>query len=103
MANVMTALRATAAVSGAAAGAMVLLFWGIGFTVWTLAGLVVALMAFSAAAMAARRYYIQAATPSGVAAVVAIFLWMPPKPAIIVVDAMLLLTCALAFYLYEVD
>lgn len=103
MASMMMALRTTAAISGTAAGAVVLLSWGIGLTVWTLAGLVVALMSFSAAAMAARRYYIQAATPSGVAAVVALFLWIPPKPAIIVADALLLLTCALAFYLYEVD
>jgi hypothetical protein len=103
MTTVMTVLRAISAISALAAGAMVILFWGLGISVWSLVGLAVAMMAFGAGTMAARRYYVQAATPSGLAAVVSIFVWMPPSGAILLAVILLLLTCGLAFYLYEVD
>ena len=98
-----TILRTIAALSGLAAGAMVIVFWGLGISVWSLAGLIIALMAFCSGAMAARRSYIEAATPSALAAVVAIFIQMPPAGAILVAVILLLLTSGLAFYLYEVD
>jgi hypothetical protein len=103
MTTAMTVLRAIAAISALAAGATVILFWGMGISIWSLVGLVVALMGFGAGAMAARRYYLQAATPSGLAAVVSVFVWMPPSGAILLAVILLLLTCGLAFFLYEVD
>jgi len=98
-----TVLRTVAALSGLAAGATVILKWGLGVSLWSLVGLAVALMAFGSGAMAARRSYIGAATPSALAAVVAIFVWMPPSGPILLAVILLFLTCGLAFYLYEVD
>ena len=99
----MTALRAVAAISALAAGAVVILFWGMGISFWSLVGLAVALMAFSAGAMAARRAYIEAATPSALAALVTVFVHMPPEGIMLLAVVLLLLTCVLAFCLYEVD
>jgi len=103
MTSMMTVLRATASISALAAGAIVIFRWGLGLAFWSMIGLAVALMAFGAGAMAARRYYVQAATPSGLAAVVSIFVWMPPSAEIWAAVVLLFLTCGLAFYLYEVD
>jgi len=103
MTTAMNVLRGIAALSGLAAGATVILFWGLGISLWSLVGLAVALMAFFAGAMAARRSYISAATPSALAAVVAIFVQMPPSGAILLAVILLFLTSGLAYYLYEVD
>jgi hypothetical protein len=92
-----------AVLSGLAAGVFIILTWGLGISLWSLVGLAVALMAFGSGAMAARRAYISAATPSALAAVVAIFAWMPPSGPILMAVILLFLTCGLAFYLYEVD
>jgi len=103
MSSAMTALRAVAAICGGAAGALVLLFWGLGISFWSLVGLVIVLMAFSSGFMAARRDYIEAATPSALAGVIAIFVQMPPEGFILLAVILLFITCGLAFYLYEVD
>ena len=103
MSGSMIAFRAVAAINGFAAGALVLLFWGLGMTFWSLVGLAIALMAFSSGFMAARRDYIEAATPSALAGVVVVFVQMPPEGFILLAVILLFVTAGLAFILYEVD
>jgi hypothetical protein len=103
MSTPMTALRAVAALCCFAAGALILLFWGVGISFWSLIGLAIVAMAFGAGFLAARGDYVAAATPSAVAGVIALFIQMPPAGFILLADILLFIACALAFVLYEVD
>lgn len=103
MSRTMLALRAVTALGCFAAGALVLLFWGLGISFWSLIGLVIVALAFGAGFLAARRDYIEAATPSAIAGVIAIFIQMPPAGPVLLAVVLLFIASGLAFFLYEVD
>ena len=103
MSKSMLALRAFTALSCFAAGALVLLFWGLGISFWSLIGLLIVALAFGAGFLAARRDYVEAAAPSAIAGIIAIFIQMPPAGFILLAVVLLFIASGLAFFLYEVD
>ena len=103
MADAVSALKIATALVSIASAALVLLFWGMGPTFWSLLGLLIVAMALATVVLVARRDYLAAATPSAVGGLVAVFFQLPPGGYILVAIVLLFAASALSFALYEVD
>lgn len=97
------ALRIVTVLLCGGSGTIFLLCWGIGFKFWSLVGMIVVIMAFSAAYFIAMRDYIAGATPAALGGVVAIFILLPPAGPNLLAVVLIFAATGLAYALYEVD
>jgi len=102
-AGYVTAMRVVTALLCASGGIILLLCWGLGMKFWSLLGIIVVIMAFAGAYFIAGRDYAAGATPTGLAAVISVFVLFPPENMLLLAVLLLFGATGLAYALYEVD